>query len=317
MIRALLLLPILILTAQPSMAIREGTATAAVFIERYTQSGDFGRLALWHEAAAECLTRISLPMNEIAHAYYTRHGYEKWAARAQKEALEIQEQYQSHLTRAKTARQEFVGEVFSADFPDTCSVLDAERENIAKFIATWLPRYPNRFYEFGIYPTFFRKQRKLAAQKGNYAEVLRLEADAAEMCAAQYQQIPITYGLKRYEKFRDAYLRYALRLRELAKQNPMMLPPEIDNSKQILTSLETQRISSQEKAETVIHIAKSDARVKATVTGQNGVHAYPSFQGFAWIVNFSNHSHGNLATAIVDEKTMKVLDVCIPSKSSL
>ena len=299
------------------MAIREGTATAAVFIERYTQSGDFGRLALWHEAAAECLTRISLPMNEIAHAYYTRHGYEKWAARAQKEALEIQEQYQSHLTRAKTARQEFVGEVFSADFPDSCSVLDAERENIAKFIATWLPRYPNRFYEFGIYPTFFRKQRKLAAQKGNYAEVLRLEADAAEMCAAQYQQIPITYGLKRYEKFRDAYLRYALRLRELAKQNPMMLPPEIDNSKQILTSLETQRISSQEKAETVIHIAKSDARVKATVTGQNGVHAYPSFQGFAWIVNFSNHSHGNLATAIVDEKTMKVLDVCIPSKSSL
>ena len=326
MIRALLLLLILILTAQPSMAIREGTATAAVFIERYTQSGDFGRLALWHEAAAECLTRISVPMNEIAHAYYARHGYEKWAARAEKEAQEIQKQYRHHRTSAETAWQKFVGRVFLLGcFPDAVrksieaygTMLDAERQNIEKFIATWLPRYPNRFYEFGIYPTFFRKQRELAAQKGNYAKVLRLEADAAEMCAAQYQQIPITYGLKRYEKFRDAYLRYALRLRELAKQNPMMLPPEIDNSKQILTSLETQRISSQEKAETVIHIAKSDARVKATVTGQNGVHAYPSFQGFAWIVNFSNHSHGNLATAIVDEKTMKVLDVCIPSRSGL
>ena len=57
--RALLIFPILLLTAQPSLAIREGTATAAVFIDRYTQSGDFGRLALWHEAAAECLARIS------------------------------------------------------------------------------------------------------------------------------------------------------------------------------------------------------------------------------------------------------------------
>ena len=308
MIRALLIFLILILTAQPSMAIREGTATAAVFIERYTQSGDFGRLALWHETAAECLTRISVPMNEIAHAYYARHGYEKWAARAKKEAQEIQKQYRHHRTSAETAWQQSK----TPKLP-----LDAEREKIAKFMAIWLPRYPNRFYEFGVYPTFFRKQRELAAQKGNYTKVLRLEADAAEMCAAQYQQIPIAHGLKRYEKFRDAYLRHALHLRELAKQNPMMLPPEIDNSKQILTSLETQRIPSQEKAETIIRIAKSDARVKATVTGQNGVHAYPSFQGFAWIVNFSNHSRGNLSTAIIDAKTMKVLDVYIPSRSGL
>ena len=106
---ALLLFPILLLTAQPSMAIREGTATADVFIRRYRQSGDFGRLALWHEAAAECLTRISVPMNEIAHAYYKRRGYDKWAARAEKEAREIQELHQYHLTRAKAAR--LVGEV--------------------------------------------------------------------------------------------------------------------------------------------------------------------------------------------------------------
>ena len=102
---ALLLFPILLLTAQPSMAIREGTATADVFIRRYRQSGDFGRLALWHEAAAECLTHISVPMNEIAHAYYKRRGYDKWAARAEKEAREIQELHQYHLTRAKAARQ--------------------------------------------------------------------------------------------------------------------------------------------------------------------------------------------------------------------
>ena len=385
MIRALSLFPILLLTAQPSMAIREGTATAGVFIKRYAQSGDYGRLALWHEAAAECLTRISLPMNEIAHAYYTRHGYEQWTVRAEKEAYEIRTQYLHHRMSAEVAWQKFVREVCPRDSfvyedfvrgvcprdsfvyedfvggvcnPDVFSVLDAERRNIEKFIATWLPRYPNRFYEFGIYPTFFRKQRELAEQEGNYAKVLRLEADAAEMCAAQYQQIPIAHGLKRYEKFRDVYLRHAMHLRELAKQNPMTLPPEIDKGRRISNSLAIQTVSSQQigyrlsdgwlrqrssvsssygmqslfpyrkafwlTAESIaqqcaliadgyFQIAKSDARVKTTLAGQNGVHAYLSFQGFAWIVSFSNHSRGNLATAIIDAKTMKVLDVCIPS----
>ena len=372
MIRALSLFPILLLTAQPSMAIREGTATAGVFIKRYAQSGDYGRLALWHEAAAECLTRISLPMNEIAHAYYTRHEYEQWTVRAEKEAYEIRTQYLHHRMSAEVAWQKFVGGVCPPDSfvyedfvggvcnPDVFSVLDAERRNIEKFMATWLPRYPNRFYEFGIYPTFFRKQRAVAEQKGNYAKVLRLEADAAEMCAAQYQQIPIAHGRKRYEKFRDVYLRHAMHLRELAKQNPMTLSLEIDRGRRISNSLAIQTVSSQQIgyrlsggraeeeewkdgypvfqssnlpifqsslwltaesiaqqyaliADSYFQIAKSDARVKITLAGQNGVHAYLSFQGFAWIVSFSNHSRGNLATAIIDAKTMKVLDVCIPS----
>ena len=310
LIRALLIFPILLLTAQPSIAIREGTATAAVFIDRYTHSGDFGRRALWHEAAAECLVRISVPMNEIAHAYYARHGYEKWAARAKQEALEIQKQYQYHCVSAKTAWQKLMKTDCN---PDTFSVLDAERRNIAKFIATWLPRYPNRFYEFGIYPTFFRKQRGLAEQKGDYVKVLHLEADAAEMCAAQYQQILIAYGHKRYEKFRDAYLRHALHLRQLAQQNPTTLPPEVDAGKQILDALQTRDTPSQQTVDSVIQIAKADTRVKTILVGQNDVHAYPSFQGFTWIVRFSNHGHGNLATAIVEGKTMKVVDVCIPT----
>ena len=318
---ALLLFPILLLTAQPSMAVREGTATAEVFIKRYAQAGDFGRLALWHEAAAECLMCISVPMNEIAHAYYVRHGYEKWVTRAKKEAQEIQKQYLHHRTSAEIAWQKFGGGAFLLrGFPDqrrgwaSQPVLNAERENIAEFVATWLPRYPNRFYEFGIYPTFFKKQRELAEQEGNYAEVLRLEADAAEMCAAQYQQIPIAYGRKHYEKFRDAYLRYAIHLRELAKRNPITLPSEIDKGKQILGSLETQRIPSQKTADVILRIAKSDTRVETTLAGQNGVHAYPSFQGFAWIVSFSNHSRGNLATAIVDDKTATVLGVYSQSR---
>lgn len=303
--RALLILLILLLTAQPSIAIREGTATAAVFIERYTQSGDFGRLALWHETAAECLERISVPMNEIAYAYYTRHGYETWAARTKKEAQEIQKQYSHHRASAETAWQQ--SEISEYN-------LNAERENIAKFIVTWLPRYPNRFYEFGIYPTFFRKQRELAEQKGDYAEILCLEADAAEMCAAQYQRIPIAYGLRHYEKHRDVYRQYATRLRKLAQQSPNALPPEIDTGRRISDSLEIQVVPSQQKVDTILHIAKSDTRVKTALAGQGIVYAYPTFQGFAWIVNFSNHSQGNLAIVIIDAKTAKVLDVCLQSR---
>ena len=294
------LFPILLMFAEPCVAVREGTATADIFIKRYTQSGDFAKLALWHEAAAECLKRISVPMNEIAHGYYVRHGHKTWAVRAKKEAEEIQDQYQSHRMRAEIAWQK-------SEIPK--SEVAAEYENIEKFIARWIPRYPNRFYEFGIYPTFFRKQRELAEQNGDYLKVLHLEADAAAMCAAQYALIPVAYGLTNYQKHRDAYRRHAVLLRHLARQNPKALPPEIDNGRRILDSLAIQTLSTQQKSDAILHIAKSDARVKAALAGQRGVHAYPSFQGFAWIVSFSNHGHGNIVTAIIDEKTAEVLDV--------
>jgi len=300
LIRTLLFFPFLLLITQPCIAIREGTATADVFIKRYTRIGDFGKLALWHEAAAECLMRISIPMNEIAHDYYIRHGYKKWAARAKKEAREIQGYYEYHRKRAKIAWQK-------SGTPKP--TLDAERENIAKFITVWLPRYPDRFYEFGIYPTFFKKQRELVEQERDYVKVLHLEADAAEMCAAQYEQIPIAYGLKNYEKHRDAYRQYAIDLRKLAQQNPNALPPEIDKGRRMAGLLGIQTVPDQQKADTLLQIVRSDTRVKTALAGQRAVHVYPTFQGFAWIVSFSNHSRGNLATAIIDAKTMEVLDV--------
>ena len=303
--RALLLFPLFLLTTQPSVAIRQGTATADIFIRRYEQSGDFGRLALWHEAAAECLERISVPMNEIARDYYTRHGYKKWATRSEKEAREIQEQYEYHRTSADIAWKK-------SKTPEP--LLNAERENIAKFIAMWLPRYPNQFYQFGIYPTFFRKQRESAVRKGDCVKALQLEADAAAMCAAQYEKIPIAYGCKEYEKHRDAYRQHASLLRHLAQQDLKTLPIIVDKGRQILDSLEIQAVSSQEKTEAVLQMAKSDAQIKATLAGQNGIHAYPSFQGFTWTVSFSNQGYGNLAIAIIDEKTMEVSDVLSPVK---
>ena len=309
-----------LLITPPSMAIRQGTATADIFIRRYERSGDFGRLALWHEVAAECLKRVSIPMNEIARDYYVRHGYKKWVTRSEKEAREIQEQYQYHRKRAKIAWQEFVGGVCNPDAlwqefvggvcnPDAFAFLNTERQNIAKFIAMWLPCYPDRFYEFGIYPTFFKKQRESAEQRGDYVKALRLEADAAEMCATQYEKIPIAYGRKEYEKHRDAYRRHASLLRYLAQQNPKSLPPEINTGKQILDSLTLQTFPSQREAAAILQVAKADVRVKVALAGQNGVHAYPRFQGFAWTIHFSNHSSGNIVTAIIDQKTAKVLDV--------
>ena len=295
-----LLFLLFLLILQPCVAIREGTATAEIFMKRYERSEDFGRLALWHEAAAECLKRISVPMNEIAYDYYKRHGYTTWAARANKEAREIQEKYQYHRKRAKIAWQK-------SETPEP--VLNAERENIAKFIAMWLPHYPDRFYEFGIYPTFFRKQRMRAEREGNYVKALQLEADATEMCAAQYERIPIAYGLGNYEKHLKAYQAYASHLRDLAQQSPKTLPPEVNGGKQILDSLAVQTNASQLEAGVILQIAKSDAQVKAALADQNGVHAYPRFQGFAWIVSFSNHSRGVIAIVIISEKTAEVLDM--------
>lgn len=301
MIRALLLFPLFFLIAHPCIAIREGAATADIFIKRYERAGDFGKLALWHEAAAECLMRISVPMNEIAHSYYLRRGYKQWVARTEKEAREIQEHYEYHRKHARIAWQKS---------ETSKSALDAERENIAKFIVIWLPCYPDRFYEFGIYPTFFRKQQELAEQEGDYAKALQLEADAAEMRAVQYEKIPIAYGLTGYQKYRDAYRQHALLLQNLTQQNPKRLSKAVNVAKQITRSLETQAVStSPQKVDLILHIAKSDVRVKAVLENQIGVHAYPSFQGFAWIVRFANHSSGNLVTAIIDEKTAEVLDV--------
>ena len=307
------LLLLSLICAQPSRAIREGTANATIFIRQYEQRGEWDKVALWHEAAAECLTRISIPMNEIAHAYYARHKHEKWVARAKKERAEIQAQRQALMKRAENAWEK--SEIMATEQRNlrerqTLSLrLRLEYEKIAKFIATWAPHYPNRFYDFGIYPVFFRAQRERAAQKKDYVNVLQLEADAAEMCAAQYERIPIAFGLKRYEKVRDAYRQHAMLLRALAEQNPKTLPSEADRGKQIVDAYTPRDDVRAISSTRVLQLAKSDARVKEALGNENGIHEYVWFQGFAWTVSFYNHSWGNLAIAIIDDKTGEVVDV--------
>lgn len=308
---------LLLIYAQPSPAIREGTANAAIFIKQYEQRGEWDKVALWHEAAAECLTRISIPMNEIAHTYYSRRGHKKWAERAKKEHAEIQAQRQSLMKRAENAWEksgvmatERRGQARALRDASSLSRLQAEREKIAQFIATWAPHYPDRFYDFGIYPTFFREQRERAAQKKDYVKVLQLEADAAEMCAAQYEKIPLALGLKRYEKVRDAYRQHAILLRALAKQNQKLTAICLKNvAERSINPLAT--VSKRAKTDVMLQTAKSDLRVQKALENKNGIHEYVWFQGFAWTVSFYNHSRGNLAIAIIDDKTGKVVDVLI------
>ena len=321
---------LLLIYAQPAPAIREGTANAAIFIKQYEQRGEWDKVALWHEAAAECLTRISIPMNEIAHAYYTRRGHEKWAARAKKERAEIQAQRQSLRNRAENAWEKSGVMATERRDANSLSRLQAEREKIAQFIATWAPHYPDRFYDFGIYPTFFRAQRERAAEKKDYVKVLQLEADAAEMCAAQYEQIPIALGMKCYEKVRDAYRQHAMLLRALAKQNHKLTAICLKNVEERainpLTTVargpvprhaygEERSLSNRAKTEVMFQTAKSEPRVQKALENKNGIREYVWFQGFAWTVSFYNHSQGNLAIAIIDDKTGKVVDVLIPGDS--
>ena len=296
----LLFFSILFLLIKPCDAIFEGTANANIFIRIYEQRGDYGRLALWHKTAAECLNLISVPMNKITHNYYKNNGYEKWMERTEKEALEIREQRQFHLGQAKAAWKK-------STTPE--SILNSERAKIAKFMHTWLPHYPNRFYTFGVYATFFKEQQERAELRKNYSKVLKLEADAAEMCAAQYDKIPIANGLKNYVEQRDAYLRHATLLRTLAKPSLGKLPIEIKLRKNIQPQKPRTQNITQNTKKTILNIAKNNNRIKNLISNHKVVREYAWFQGFAWTVSYYNHGWGNLVIAVIDDKTGKIIDI--------
>ena len=215
---------------------------------------------------------------------------------------------------------------------------------IAQFISTWAQIYPNRFYHYGIYPSFFKVEQEIFKKKGDYAAALNLEADAAEMCANQYNEITVAYFrrialshdvvggnvrreaishrggnrpskiamdcVSQYEKVRDAHRQRAARLRELAegKSKPLSAQTEA-----VLMGLSPQSINPAPKLTSAqaLKIANRDARLQAYLKAHTGVHAYASFQGFAWFVSYHNHGWGNLGIALVDDKTGTVLDILI------
>lgn len=185
-IYSLIILWTLVWHVQRSDAVREGTANAEVMIQRYEREGDFVKAALWHEAAADCLKVISIPMMEMQIRYYVRHEKNTLAARSRGELVDIKKRWEHHLNAAKTHWKGVETEGISLE-------IEAEREKIRQFISTWVQIYPSRFYHYGIYPAFFRVEREIFKKKRDYAAVLNLEADAAEMCAAQYNELTVAY----------------------------------------------------------------------------------------------------------------------------
>lgn len=296
----LLLVSILTIQTLPCSGIYEGTTNANTFIRLYEQQEDFGRLALWHETAARCITLISIPMNEIVLEYYKRNGYHKWVERTEKETIEIQERLQFHLKKAKDAWKK-------STTPE--SLITTEREKIAKFISTWLPHYPNRFYEYGLYPTFFRELREIAENENNIKEILLLEAHAAEICAALYEKIPIANGLNKYVEIRNNHLKHATLLRTLSQKTHRILPDEANYGKYLHFKRSGFRTLSQRDPDIILQTAKSDSRIESLLQEQKNYHEYTWFQGFAWTVSFYNHNCGNLAIVIIDDHTGKVIDI--------
>ena len=322
---------------QTSDAVREGTANARIMIQRYEQEADFAKAALWHEAAADCLKIISIPMAEILIRYYVRLGKNVRLERSREELEDIKERQEYHLKAARThwERSEMEG---------TSPELKGEREKIRQFISTWAQIYPNRFYHYGIYPSFFKVEQEVLKKKGDYAAVLNLEADAAEMCADQYNEITVAYFRKlvlgrdavgggvggevisrhaanhlskanenrvtQYEKVRDAYRQRAVLLREIAEGKPKTFPIEAET---VLRDLSHKAISPAPKLTSAqaLRIANSNARLQEHLKSHKGVHGYASFQGFAWFVSYYNHGWGNLGVVLVDDKTGTVLDVLI------
>ena len=185
-IYSLIVVWILVWQVQLSHAVREGTANAKVMIQRYEREGDFAKAALWHEAAADSLKIISIPMTEIQIRYYLCHGKNVRAERSRGELADIKKRRKYHLKAAKTHWEK-------SETEGTSPEQEVEREKISQFISTWAQIYPNRFYHYGIYPSFFRAEQEIFKREGDYAAALNLEADAAEMCADQYNEITVAY----------------------------------------------------------------------------------------------------------------------------
>ena len=265
-----------------------------------------------------------------------------WQSRSRRELAHIKERRKYHLKAAKTHWNKAKTEGISPE-------LAAEHEKITQFISAWAQIYPNRFYHYGIYPSFFKVEQEIFKKRGDYAAVLSLEADAAEMCADQYNEITVTYfragcsGLQcswtikggdvageaishhgenhlsiagedcvmQYEKVRDTHRQRAALLRKIAEGKPKTFPIEAEA---VLRDLSHKAISPAPKLTSVQALGLADraARLQEHLKAHTGVcTAYASFQGFAWFVSYCNHGWGNLGIVLVDDGTGTVLDVLI------
>ena len=300
-------------------AVYEGTANANMMIRRYERKGQFGEAALWREAAAKCLDMISIPMAEIVIDYCQRSGDVEVVQKMKAEIADTKARREEHLKRARMNREKSKTDSRN---------LDTERSKIDKFIAEWVPHYPDRFYQFGTYRNVFGKRIDKLKERGRFADGLLLEADASDMCARQYNDVTIRYfqdrakeaekagdenmvqeslrKLAAYKEVRDSHLRRSAMLRALARQNPQEWPEAAD--KKDFEAPKSKRALTADKA---IAIARKDERTRQVLEKHENVREFAWFQGFCWTVSYYTRRWESLAIIFVDDETGKVTDILL------
>ena len=302
-----------------SEAVYEGTANANMMIRRYERKGQFGEAALWREAAAKCLDMISIPMAEIVIDYCQRSGNVEIVQKMKAEIADTKTRRDEHLKRAR----------MNWEKSETDSrKLDAERVKIDKFIAEWVPHYPDRFYQFGTYRNVFGKRIDELKERGKFADALLLEADASDMCARQYNDVTIVYFQSRvkdaekagdesmvqeslrqlaaYKKVRDNHLRRSAMLRALARQKPEKWPEAADKR-----DFDVPKSKRELTADKAIEIARKDERTRQILRKHENIREFAWFQGFCWTVSYYTRGWGSLAIVFVDDGTGKVTDILL------
>ena len=305
--------------ASTSEAVYEGSANANMWIRRYERKEQFGKAALWREAAAKCMDIISIPLASITIEYCQKVGNTELVRKMEAEIADVKMRRDEHLRHAKINWQKA---------KENKKQISAERAKIDKFIAEWAPHYPDRFYDFGIYRNVFREHIDILRDQGEIADALLLEADASDMCVRQYADVTVKYfreraeeagkandksmvqesrrQLEAYQKVRDEHLKRSAMLRALAKQNPKNWPPVADKR-----DFSTPQSKHKITADRAIKLTREDKRIQQILEEHRNIREYAWFQGFCWTVSYYTRDWGNLAIVFVDDETGKVTDVLV------
>ena len=129
--------------------------------------GDFAKAALWHEAAADCLKIISIPMLEIQIRYYLRHGKNVRVEQRHEELANIKKRRAYHLEAAKSHWER-------SKIARTSPELAAEREKITRFISTWGADLPESVLPLRYLPQFFQSTTKGFQRDGELCCCLKI-----------------------------------------------------------------------------------------------------------------------------------------------
>lgn len=191
-------LALVVLVAAPGAAVREGSAQALPYAERYEESGDFQRAALWRAAAVELLERISLPFHEEIAQFQKR---EKDEGGLQQTRAFYETEIAAPLKASRAALKR--DQARAGHQSISPAALAEEEDRIEAFTLRWILTYPDRFFSYGFYRQIRTYADTLAAA-GKPQEAVEREAQAREMCARQYQDVVVRYLTDRVGKFRQA-----------------------------------------------------------------------------------------------------------------